>query len=195
LLEGDKLPADLAEGERFLERARQLGDVEAIHALGYYAYQQKKYAIASEFFLQAFRAGISTAGINLTYMLRRGEVSEPSTVPPVEELLAVALSKNDVFAVVNHALCLAIGFQCERDWEAASRKIASIVAGDVQLPDVSQWWHSLGKTGDGEGHLVLGWLTRHNLVTDPDGLSSTQRFAIARAHTWDVPNWMDAPAG
>jgi TPR repeat protein len=193
LLNGDKLTSDATEGERWLERARQLGDEDATTILGLHAYKQKQYPAASAHFFQAFRAGISVAGSNLTYMLRRNEVPEPSIFPSVEELLAAPLSENNAFAQINYALCFAVGFQCKQDWQAADRKFADIAGGDDELADVQRWWNNLVKSGDGEGDLVLGWLTRHNLATDPDGLSSAQRFSVARARGWDVPEWMDSP--
>jgi len=50
------------------------------------------------------------------------------------------------------------------------------------------------REGDPEGHLVTGWLGRHQLATDPDGFQIARRMDLARDGGWLVPEWMNHPA-
>jgi hypothetical protein len=87
---------------------------------------------------------------------------------------------------------LAVGFQYPQDWHAADQEIAALDASRSNLSGAVNWWYYvLLKHGDAEGDLVIGWLARHHLISDPDGLTVAERMARARAGGWSIPEWMD----
>jgi TPR repeat protein len=198
LLSGWGLNHDHEEGLRWLRRAGATNASQLLE-LGLYLYQKSLTATtraarglakeASVLFQEARRQGNRTAGLNLAYLLRRGEITDTSC-PPLEELLSEHLRQNDSFAFVNQALRLARGVQCNIDW-----KTADALFGKLQdSSNVLQWWFARSREGDPEGHLVTGWLGRHRLAIDPDGFGVAQRMDLARNGGWLVPEWMNRPA-
>jgi hypothetical protein len=114
------------------------------------------------------------------------EIVDPSC-PSLDELLSEHLKQHNSFAVVNQALRLAKGIQCNIDWKAAD-----VLFGRLQdTGSVLEWWFARSQEGDPEGHLVTGWLGRHHLAVDPDGLQVAQRMDLARRGGWPVPEWMN----
>jgi hypothetical protein len=95
--------------------------------------------------------------------------------------------------LVNYALCLASGFEYKKDWQLADQVFASIKVKSKSPKVILDWWYKkLVRQDDPEGHLVVGWLARHQIVDDPDGLSVEERMQKARAGGWDVPVWMNS---
>jgi hypothetical protein len=141
---------------------------------------------AAILFQEAIRQGDRDAELNLMYLLRRGEIAQGS-YPTLGVLLAEHLYQNNPVALVNQALRLAKGVQSPVDWNAADRLIAKINSVNTIL----SWWFGCSREGDAEGHLVTGWLCRHQLAVDPGQLSLSARMALARRSGWDVPDWMD----
>lgn len=195
LLSGWGLKEDREEGLRWLRRAGATTASQLLE-LGLYMYQKSLSAAkmaargfakeASVLFQEAHRQGNRIASLNLAYLLRRGEVSDPSCAS-LDELLSEHLKQNDSFARVNQALRLARGIQCNSDW-----KQADALFGRLQdSGNILEWWFARSREGDPEGHLVTGWLGRHQLATDPDGLAVTQRMDLARNGGWAVPEWMN----
>jgi TPR repeat protein len=193
LCNGEGLAQNPQEGERLLKQASSLGDAYAPNLLGIRYYRSRAFTEAVNNFLQGFQRGEMDSGVNLVYMARRSELPPGFDLPPVPTLLEESLTQNDAFGVINYALCLASGFHYNLDWAAADRAIASLVNSENdRMPDALNWWHKeIIPPNDPEGHLVVGWLVRHRLVRDPDGISVARRMDYARQNGWDVPDWMD----
>jgi TPR repeat protein len=197
LLSGWGLKCDRKEGLRWLRRAGATNSDQLLE-LGLHLYQQSLKAttikaglgLAQEagiVFQEALDQGNRTAALNLAYLLRRGEIGETS-YPSLDELLSDHLDKKDPFALVNQALRLAKGIQCDSDWKAADIQVGRVEASS----DVLEWWFARSREGDPEGHLVTGWLGRHHLAADPDGFQVSQRMDLARKGGWLVPGWMNS---
>ena len=167
---------DITGAVKWLYKAVKTGNTEAAHDLW-------------EFFQtsQPFPDIQAPIGNNLAYMLRRGEVPPDIKLTAVAELLAPGLKAQAPLALINYALCLAKGFECQMDWEAADRIVATVKG---TLPDFD-WFCQLAQKGDAEGHLVIGWLARHKIIEDPDGYTVKKRMNLARQGGWVIPAWMD----
>jgi len=122
-------------------------------------------------------------------MIRRSEVPLGVSLPTIDALLSEAVEVGDNFSKVNYALSMAAGIQRTIDWESADQLIASMQGRD-DLEDVLAWWQGVVAQGDSEGDLVIGWLVRHHLVDDPEGLDAKQRLLRARRQGWQLPLWM-----
>ncbi len=195
LLSGWGLNRDHEEGLRWLRRAGAT-NADQLLELGLHLYQKSLTATAkarhglakesSVLFQEALRQGNRIASLNLAYLLRRGEITGVAC-PSLDELLSEHLKQKDSFAFVNQALRLARGIQCSTDWKAADALFEKL----QDSGDVLGWWFARSREGDPEGHLVTGWLGRHQLATDPDGFQVTRRMDLARNGGWLVPDWMN----
>jgi TPR repeat protein len=192
LLDGRGLAANPTEGEQWLRKAVEAGDGPSARILGTHFYSSKDLAAAANLFLKGHHLGDLYAGNNLAYMVRRSELPRGLQAPSIVDLLALGITKKSSFALVNYALCLAGGVQCAINWDAADHTVGALTKTE-ELKEVAAWWHKLACSNDREGHLVLGLLARHKLVTDPDGWTMAQRFQAARAGGWDMPDWMLDP--
>ncbi len=198
LLSGWGLNHNREEGLHWLRRAGAM-NADQLLDLGLYLYQKSLTAKtkaarglaqeASILFQESRLQGNSIASLNLAYLLRRGEIPDDSC-PSLDELLSEYLKQKDAFAFVNQALRLARGIQCNTDWKAADTLFGKI----QDSGNVLEWWFARSREGDPEGHLVTGWLGRHQLATDPDGFQISRRMDLARNGGWPVPEWMNNPA-
>src|SRR6266566_8631128 len=198
LLSGWGLDYNQEEGFRWLRRAGAT-NADQLLELGLYLYQKSltaatKVALglareASILFREASRQGNSIASLNLAYLVRRGEVTDP-LCPSLDELLSDHLKQKNSFAFVNQALRLARGIQCNTDWKAADALFGKL----QDSGSVLEWWFARSQEGDPEGHLVTGWLGRHHLAADPEGFQLARRMDLARNGGWLVPEWMNDSA-
>ncbi len=198
LLSGWGLDHNQEEGLRWLRGAGATNASQLLE-LGLYLYQKSLTGTtkaarglaeeASVLFQEARHQGNPIASLNLAYLLRRGEITNASC-PSLDELLSEHLSQKDSFAFVNQALRLARGIQCNTDWKAADAFIGKL----QDSGNVLEWWFARSREGDPEGHLVTGWLGRHQLAIDPEGFQIARRMDLARNGGWLVPEWMNAPA-
>ncbi|NOJ83396.1 tetratricopeptide repeat protein [Myxococcus xanthus] len=202
LFEGTKLPQDDARAEKLLRDAITQGDDELAHVLGRCLYlrgistqSQSDLDAASLVMLTAWQKNASTlGGTNLAYMIRRNEMPKSKPTPSIDTLLSTGLRNSEPFALVNEALRRAAGIQCKVDWKQADTLIQKIKKGR-QLQEVIDWWHDRARAQkDPEGHLVLGLLTRHNHIQDPDKLDAHSRLTLAKQGGWDIPSWLFFPA-
>ena len=186
LLTGNGLKQDEKAGLSWLEKSLLLGSDKAGVALGYHYYENNSIELAVHYFLGSFMLGNSAAGNNLAYMLRHDEIPNEINIPSISQLLKKGLEIRDPFALVNYALCIVKGFQFDVDWEKADKLIS-----EIQYTDgIVEWWNTLASQNDSEGHLVIGWLVRHRLINDPDGLNISQRLSFVKDKCWDLPSWL-----
>jgi hypothetical protein len=147
---------------------------------------------AKIFLLESADDHISAA--NLAYMARRGETGATQGIPPLDKLLEKGLSSKTSIAVINEALRRASGTECQVDWRRADDLISQLRMrrGTMDLQEALDWWLLMStRFDDGEGHLVIGLLSRHGLVDDPHGLPVRERMVRARERFWNVPAWME----
>jgi TPR repeat protein len=197
LLSGWGLQYNREDGLLWLRRAGATNASQLLE-LGLYLYQKSRTATskaafgmakeASVLFQEARSQGSRIASLNLAYLLRRGEIMGDS-YPSLDELLLEHLRQKDSFAFVNQALRLARGIQCDADWRAADALFGEL----QESATVLEWWFARSREGDAEGHLVTGWLGRHQLAMDPDGFELGHRMNLARSGGWLVPEWMNDP--
>jgi TPR repeat protein len=186
LIEGVGLLVNQLEGELWLKRASR-HEPRLLTNLGVKLFQRGQVNAAVDAFLKAFEAGSAEAGNDIAYMLRRGEVPSERVPQPIDYYLAKGLAEDSPFNRINLALCLAQGFQHEQDWLRGDDLVRGLGEAAAQLVD---WWYPLAKNADAEGDLVLGWLSHHGLIVDPDGTPSKQRLGRARDAGWAVPEWL-----
>lgn len=195
LIVGEYLAPSLSEGAEWLVLAGASKNTE-IPNLGLYVYLRSingttatiraRFVLeAASLFLYGHLRGDPLGGAYLAYLIRRTEVPW-ETFPPLEELLREGLVQKRPFAIVNEALRRARGAQCTVDWTSADRLMQELSTTCGAL----DWWLRQAEIGDPEGHLVLGWMVRHGLTADPDGLEPRQRFATLIGTEWECPNWL-----
>lgn len=161
-----KVPAQRPAAERWV---RQIIDGEseaARYALAFALYKAGEKQLAVTAFRKSMREGDGTAANNVFYLLRRGDVASEVGETNPHSLVDSLVAEKHPFAMVNKALALAAGFACDVDWKAADALINEVVI-DEGNKDLVEWWHRLTAEGEGEGHLVLGWLSHHGTITDP----------------------------
>ena len=112
---------------------------------------------------------------NLAYILRRGEVPDPSGFPTVGQLLEDWIDSKDAFVLINLALFEVQQAAGPGAWKKADALIAQI---EHQAEDAAEWWQELAVKGEAEGHLVIWWLACHRKVADPHGLSLDERLLL-----------------
>ena len=148
-------------------------------------YLQGDFQFAAQKFMTLYKLEMPGSACSLAYMLRRNELPADIEVPGVFELLD---ADDSSVSSVNRALCHARGVQCECDWSRADEIMSSLKAAfPTMRAAVLTWWQQTMLRGDPEGHLVVGWLVRLGLATDPEGKTPAERFEVARAAGWTVP--------
>ena len=114
----------------------------------------------------------------------------PDKNAEIDSLLERGVRENESFPLVNMALkVLADGEQ--HAWEVALAFIRRIAPDAEDTGELVTWWGDLARKGEAEGHIVIGLLCMTGLAEDPDGMTATKRFDLARALGWDV---RDAPS-
>ena len=136
------------------------------------------------------RQGEPAAIVNLAYLVRRNEISGEGH-PSLDEMLGPMADRREPFALMNQALRLAGGVDCDTDWESADL----LVSGMKDFQPVMNWWRARTQSGDAEGHMVLAWLLRHELRADPDGIGLVARTGFARRAGWRIPEWFTSHVG
>jgi TPR repeat protein len=191
---GDGVEKNIPEAEKIVLKALELGDGEAASLLGRFYYKSGQYEKASQYFYIGINRHSENAKNNLAFMIRRNEVPSYSGDPTVDELLTNLVKEKDLYATINYALCFASGFQRLQDWHKADEFFISLSEMDRSPDKALQWWNEflISHHNDPEGHLVVGWLSRHGYIQDPDNLSVKQRVTIAREGGWNVPDWMES---
>lgn len=121
----------------------------------------------------------------LAYLVRR-RLNPAPAFHTVEHLLSDGMHTGYSFAQVNQALAIAFGVGCSADWHLADRLFKNLPG----ISGVLDWWSPLALDNDPEGHLVLGWLSRHGFLAEFQDPEWPARFDLARKGGLAVPNWM-----
>ncbi|GGH40785.1 SIR2 family protein [Paenibacillus segetis] len=160
--------------------------VMELNNIGYTAYGTKKdYDLASRAFLSSFNMNNVISGVNLVYMIRRGEISAEG-LPTIEKLLEGGLGISNPFAIINKILIDLDCSNCEETWKNCDQLINSI----DEVDSIIEWWYDVAKNNEAEGHLVVGWLCKNKKAIDPEGLSFHERFDLAKKLGIEIPNWL-----
>jgi len=185
LKKGIKVGKNILKGQRYIERA--ISTSNEYHSLGIIAYKLNDYEVATELFVKSFKLGSEQSGTSLAYMLRRNEVRGTIPTSNIYMLLEKSLKSSSDTAIIN----LAMSIINENSFSDSNWKIAnSLIKGLFKCAESANWWYESTMNGkDLEGHLVLGLLSKHGIITDPDNLSYLERFNIAKSK-WDIPNWL-----
>ncbi|WP_339147820.1 MULTISPECIES: SIR2 family protein [unclassified Sutcliffiella] len=164
---------------------------DACTMLGLILYGKKEIKKAFEMFELGYKSNNPQSTVNLGYMLRRKDVLDYEGYD-IEALFDIGIEDNIAIAYVNKALYLVANSWSYDKWVKADEFFKSLNKFDPDhLDGIIKWWHKLALNGDTEGDLVLGWLARHNLQTDPDGLSIKERLDKAcQDNNWYVQNFL-----
>jgi|GEM_PF-2007409 len=220
LVHGDGVPQNEVEGEYWLLLNLFLQEQARGDTLDKSRYIGQR-ACTADILLTRFRQGSSSAGAKLAYIIRRAghldnieyldiyrrsKTFTATLLPTQADLLVPSLAKRELFGVVNSALYLVTRKDIAADWDQADQTVGSIRMAykdcveqgqkDQFLKELSfiiAWWGKLAEYQEAEGHLVLGWLARHNIVADNGAWTVGEHLARARAGGWNVPAWMDNP--
>ncbi|OPJ65746.1 metallophosphoesterase [Clostridium chromiireducens] len=184
---GIKYNRDEKLGDEYINEVISNSNGDKLRNIAFEYYKRKEFETATFLFDKAFEKGSVVAGNDLTYMLRRKEVKGIIRVNDIGILLKEGLRLKQRVNIINYALCYACGCQKQEDWHKADEIMASI----DKINTVVSWWYELALNGDTEGDLIIGWLSRHRLIKDPNNLSVKQRMDIARRSGWRIPEWMD----
>jgi hypothetical protein len=135
--------------------------------------------------IKSYQIDKSIPGVNLAYLLRRGEIPDGIVVPDFDTLLKEHLENKESFALVNKALKIVRESPTDESWLYADNLFSEI----SESENIMKWWYQLTKSNSGEGHLVVGWLCKLDMMVDPDGLTPVDRFIYARNEGWVIPDW------
>lgn len=185
LKKGIKAGKNMTKGKGYIERA--ISSSKDYHIMGIIAYNLNDFEIATELFVKSYKRGTEESGTSLAYMLRRNEVRGNIPINNIYLLLEKALKSNSDTAVINLAISLIYDdSSSDSNWEIAD----SLIKGLFKCSLSASWWYKLTtRRKDLEGHLVLGLLLKHGIITDPENLSYLERFNIAKSK-WDIPEWL-----
>ncbi|MFI5296777.1 MAG: tetratricopeptide repeat protein [Polyangiales bacterium] len=181
--------SSVEEAVALVERVLSSGPFEHANGAGRTLYLLGRVRRSAEVLVRFARSSPDCAR-NLSFIVRRKEHGTLA-VPSLDELCPKDAHSTEPVAKMNDALRFAGGVECAVDWDKADTIVASLPRGKGSA-GVRDWWSGLAQNNDdAEGHLVLGWLSRHGILADPDGISVAQRFSRARAGGWAVPMWMN----
>ena len=190
LLDGRGVSRDVEQGEQWLRKAAEAGDPSARLRLGYLVYGRslglaeplEAHREAGGHFLGAWRED-KAAGVNLAYMLRRGEFEAKGL--DVASLLGDSVEEGDPVALVNLALHLIRGASSREAWSQADELLARAVASEG-ISQVDEWWNMTAEYGDPEGPLVAALLWRHG-HREAGSEQVAVWWRIAEAAGWVIP--------
>ncbi|MFM9278519.1 metallophosphoesterase [Paenibacillus jiagnxiensis] len=187
LKKGNKVGKNIKKANKFINNAIENLSSDECHALGMLAYRLDDYDIATKLFVRSYNKGYLQSGTSLAYMLRRNEVRGTLPTYNIYLLLQYSLRVNSDTAVINLALSV-IG---DNDLEDTNWKYADLLIKNLfKCSESADWWYETAKKrDDSEGHLVVGWLVKHNIIRDPDNFNYKDRFKIARSK-WNIPDWL-----
>ena len=127
---------------------------------------------------------------NLAYMIRRGEVKDPSqySMTYVAELLKEEVQQRDPFAMINMALLWALNVKGEDSWKLADNIMSMVPAENSSF--ALRWWFDVAREGDVEGYLVHYWMLRHRKIEKTLLGSKAELLEKVAAEIKDMPSFM-----
>ncbi|MCP3795786.1 metallophosphoesterase [Paenibacillus sp. CH40] len=188
LKRGDKFPKNTKKGQEYIDKSLKDVTGDNYHGLALIAYRLKDYELATKFFLIAYENSSIDAGTSLAYMTRRKEIrGEVKKIPSIFMLLEKALVNNSVTAILNLVLSYVIlDDDLDIYWEIADNIIRRLDDCNMEI----KWWYDIAQENDVEGHLIVGWLSKYNLINDVFDISYRERFNLVRKSGVKVPDWM-----
>ncbi len=167
--------------EDFLRKA-------SLSQLGFRAYEHNEFNYAAHAFMRSAQMGDIGAKNNFAYLLRKELCDCSSFFTPLDllKILLPGLKAKEPLSVVNTALVLSLLLGTDSDWDVADRLISCL----DDISGVANWWETIGKNGDYEGHLVHLWLLRHELITESSLGSSSELFDDVCKVFRSVPVWL-----
>ncbi|MGX1829138.1 metallophosphoesterase [Paenibacillus taichungensis] len=188
LKRGIKLGKDTKKGSEYIQKALNQCSIMELHALGLIAYRLKDYDLAIKLFIDAYENGVTVAGNSLAYMIRRREVKlqEVITKYSVLNLLEKDLRNNEVTAILNLVLSFVLLDPTEEGWVFGDKIIRTLDDCNMEV----QWWFESAEENDAESQLILGWLSKYNLINDPYNMNYKQRLDIAKKNGMSIPKWL-----
>jgi len=193
LLDGENVEQNKEEGERLLREAIAQGNVDAMCCLAYCLYQVNRKNEAVSLFEKAVENGDCQSEINLAYMIRRGEYTPSKNIQSIENLLYkhVYNKKPNISATINYALSKIKLTKDNDKWLEAHKILSKLkIYNKSDLNEGIEWWIDLSRTGDLEGDLVIGWLSKLGLIDDIDGLSFYERFKKVLNDGIFIADWL-----
>ncbi|HYE81811.1 MAG TPA: metallophosphoesterase [Clostridia bacterium] len=186
LIKGKNFEKNERKGKEYIRIALEKADNDEMFSLGLIAYHLKEYELATRIFFEAYIKDIEGSANSLAYMLRRGEIQGDYEIPTLSVLQEEDLNNNKSEAIINYALSLVSKNSSEDLWKKADSYIMKLKA----CVSSALWWYEISKKGDLEGDLVIGWLVRNKVITDPDRLDYITRFKKLIDNGWSIPKWM-----
>lgn len=186
LKKGLKIGKDEAKGKRNINNALENASPQDLYQFGIIAYGLKDYELATDLLMKSRDAGFQQAGTSIAYMLRRKELKSHENVGSIFTLLENELYNNDITAYLNLVLAIVREQTLDSEWLKADSIIQKLGNCSLYLG----WWLDIALSDDPEGHLILGWLSKHHKIDDPSGYTFKTRFAKARCHDYKIPDWM-----
>lgn len=187
LKRGNKLSKDEIRGKDYIERALKNADKGELQNFGVLAYQLGDFELATQLLYKSFEMGSMVAGTSLAYMSRRNEVKGQDNLPSILQLLERGLYNNDDTAIINLVLTIVSDDKLDDNWLKADLILTNL----DKCAIAAKWWYDIAhKNDDAEGHLVLGWLSKHKKIYDPDKMHYTERFSKAIEKGYYIPSWL-----
>ncbi|MBH8583026.1 MAG: AAA family ATPase [Thermoactinomyces vulgaris] len=196
LYEGVNLKTQWKELEVWLNKIKRIPNIkEILMGVGAVYYKANNYLLASKYFLECAESQNYGLAYNLlAYMKRREEIPQENDKYSFDELIRFSLESEEekeealLYATINNILNQVASNTDKESWYQCDQTIAE--KGN-KLSIVTEWWYNLVDEADPERDLVIGWLVRHKIIDDPDGMSIKERMKRAREGGWKVPEWMD----
>lgn len=185
LKRGLKTAKNEVRGKEQIQTAIRKSTPSDLHYCGIVAYELKDYDLSSQLLQKSIEGGYAPAGTALAYMIRRGELKmdEPKSI---YNLLQKDLYNGSITATLNLVLLWVRDSLNNEDWIRADLVISNL--GDCSMS--MGWWLDIALVNDKEGHLVLGWLSKHNKIRDPHKITFKDRFLKAKSKEFQVPKWL-----
>jgi uncharacterized protein YrzB (UPF0473 family) len=158
--------------------------------LGNNAYAKKNFAVAERAFRKASEEKKNLRACNnYAYMIRRGEVENPSRYTAVDaaELLKPGVEEKEPFSMINMALVWALNVGDADSWALADKIMSLLPDNDVNA--VLYWWQQAAMDGDVEGELVHLWLLRHTKAEKSPLGSYAELLAHVSAKIKNLPEF------
>ena len=152
------------------------------------AYKMEDYETAEKYFTKVYYLGndfiLEKVKNNLAYMKRRGETK--SFTVSVIELLHDRVEENDVFALINLALCYIDGFEVKQDYAQAFTLIRRI-KDERQVLLADCWWGDSKNCGEAEMKLVTFLLRAAGKVPGASKEELENRFIEVCDYGYKLP--------